>query len=528
MEAFIYYVLKSSLLLLLFYGCYQVLLRKETLFRFNRLFLLVGLVLSAVLPLVYITSIIVVPLAQFQQITPTETSIIDKAIPAQLTMYVLCLLIYLIGAVFSCIRLTKQALNLKSIIVSGQSIKSNHHVLIKTKEAIQPFSFFNYIVYNPTRHTEKELQGILAHEEVHATQLHSIDILLVQIFIALQWFNPVIWLYGIAIKQNLEFLADAENHQIKIDKKAYQYSLLRHAVGNHKLSIVNPFFNSFIKKRIVMINQQQSRKSMALKSIIILPLLAFFLVSFNIKKVYRFTNHKQVKFSNDTIEKSIDKYTTDEQLLAIKADLAKEKFDFSYTTVRNDNGEIKDISIQISGGTKKTGETRSRFNSTSDNDTIDPIFIHINSAMNSISIGTAEVIANTGQVGSVNGAKLEHTDNTSNEMSINLENSEESNPTVTTKKIKSSTNKKISISTSSSSNYDVKISEEEGKGFMFIDTDGKEEPLFYVDGKLSDSKTIKGIDPSKIDAINVLKGEAAIEKYGQKAIYGVIEITLKK
>ena len=135
-----------------------------------------------------------------------------------------------------------------------------------------------------------------------------------EIFLALQWFNPFAWYYRIAIKQNLEFLADTDNTEIKLNKKDYQYILLKQAVGQQNLSIINPFFNSLIKKRIVMINQQKSKKVNAIKSLFILPMLALFLISFNTKEVYT-TNEKNI--SDNTIEILIDKNTTDDQLVKI-------------------------------------------------------------------------------------------------------------------------------------------------------------------------------------------------------------------
>ncbi|MEH6514092.1 MAG: hypothetical protein V7734_13440 [Maribacter arcticus] len=243
-----------------------------------------------------------------------------------------------------------------------------------------------------------------------------------------------------------------------------------------------------------MINQQKSHKLKALKSLFILPLLAFFLLSFNIREVHSYKINSQSDSAQKTIELLIDKNTSDSQLLKIKADLAKEKFDFSYTTVRNKDGEIKNISIEISGGNKKHGEVSSRFNSPSDNDTIDPTYILIDIDKNSIS----------------------------------FRNSDVSNKVTKIKKSKSDNNKQISITTSTTEDYDVKIVEEEGNGFMFITTDGNEEPLFYIDGEKSDVKAIKNLDESTIKSMNVIKGDKAIEKYGKDAKHGVIEIITKK
>ena len=490
MEALFYYILKVSSVLLLFFICYQLVLRKETLFQFNRLFLLSGLILSILFPLFYVTNTINAPIFDLTAANAAIPALSEPSTINALNPYSFIITLYLIGVFILFIKLFRQGLDLKRVLNTGERVKLTATVHIKTKVTIQPFSFFNNIVYNPSLHSEKELEAIVAHEEVHAAQLHSLDIILMEVFLILQWFNPIVWLYRIAVKQNLEFLADTENHQIKTNKKAYQYILLQRAVGNHHLSIVNPFFNSLIKKRIIMINQQKSHKLKAFKSLLILPFLAFFLVSFNVREVYSYKNISQSDSIQNTIELLIDKNTSDSKLLKIKADLAKDKFDFSYTTVRNKNGEIKNISIEISGGNKKNGEVSSRFNSVSDNDTIDPTYILIETDNNSILFRTGDV----------------------------------TNKATKIKKSTTGNNKKISISTTTTEDYDFKIVEKEDNGFMFVTTDGKEGPLFYIDGKKSDAKTLNNLDESTIKSMNVIKGGEAIEKYGKEAKHGVIEI----
>ena len=494
MEALFYYILKVSFVLCLFFSCYHVFLKKETFFQFNRFFLLFGLIFSTLIPLFYITNSIEIPFLKLSNANDTISLLSEPSSINELNPFPILIIVYVIGAFFLLFRLFKQGFDLKKVLNNGNRIEYSRTAHIKTKDTIQPFSFFKSIVYNPSLHSEKELEAILAHEEVHATQFHSLDILLIEIFIILQWFNPFVWFYQIAIKQNLEFLADTENHQIKKNKKAYQYILLQQAFGNQQLSIVNPFFNSLIKKRIVMINQQKSHRLKALKSLIVLPLLALFLLSFNVKEVYTLQVKDQYGTAQNTIEYLIDKNTSDAQLIKIKSELAKEKFDFSYTTVRNNDGEIKNISLHISGGNKKNSEVSSRFNSASDNDTIDPTYIIIDTNQNSISIINTDV----------------------------------SNKATKIKKSKSGNNKQISISTSSTEDYDVKISEEEGNGFTFITIDNDEEPLFYIDGIKSDAQALKTLDESTIASMNVLKGDKAIEKYGKEAKFGVIEIITKK
>ncbi|MGB3145078.1 MAG: M56 family metallopeptidase, partial [Maribacter sp.] len=379
------------------------------------------------------------------------------------------------------------------------ALNTNHIISDKN---IQPFSFFHWIIYNPKLHSKPELQAIIAHEEVHVKQLHSLDILLIELFCILQWFNPIVWFYRTTIKQNLEFLADAHNNHIKTNKKEYQYILLNQSITNHQLALVNPFFNSLIKKRIVMINQNPSHKLNALKSLLILPALAIFLMSFNVKKNYIFNYSYTENNSTNRLEFVIDKATTDTELLKMKSDLAKVQYDFSYTTVRNKNGEIENLSIEISGGNKAKGEVSSRYNSASDNDTISPTYIFVDTGINKISIGNGTTETSKKQV-TLNGSIVSE------------------NQVVNSKK-------QVVIRSGGKEDADVTIIEEEGGGFLSTDTDNDKEPLFYIDGKKTDSEVIKNLNPNEIKSMNVLKGVSAVEKYGEKAKNGVIEITTKK
>ena len=227
----------------------------------------------------------------------------------------------------------------------------------------------------------------------------------------------------------------------------------------------------------------------------VLPtLLALFIFSFNLLEVYSINFENQFITINNLIEVRIDKNTSDTQLLNIKTQLANENFDFSYTLIRNKNDEIKNIAIEISGKNQKQGEVSSRYNSVSDNDTINPINIVIDTSIHSISINNADA----------------------------------SNTAANSIIPKTDPNKQVSITTSTSADFDFKISEAAGNDFIFITNDSQKEPLFYIDGVKSDSETVKNLDESTIESMNVLKGVSATQKYGDKATYGVIEIITKK
>ncbi len=501
MEAFLIYLVKSAgILLLLFYGCYRLFLSKETLFTSNRWFLISGLVASLFLPFIYRTEIVYLDLTSVVENTPNLENIVLPVKESIITSWSwsgLLLGIYAMGAAFFAFKLLLQIISLKKIIKEGRTVAENNFTYIRSSRNVQPFSFFNYIIYNPLNHNTKDLEFILAHEQVHANQKHSLDILFIEIILLLQWFNPIAWGYKSVLKQNLEFLADAKNEVFKSNKKHYQYILLKQVIGKHNLSIVNPFFNSLIKKRIVMINQMPSQKRNVLKTLIIIPLLVLFLYSFNVKTEYSTANEIITQTDESTIELIIDKNTSDEALLKMKADLKKDEIDFSYTVVRNENGEITSLIVHVVGGIKATGKFNSSYESSSENDTISPTYIFIDINENSISIG--------------NGKKVDFSFNIKPMAGISDDDEADS------KKINGKEANEEDLE-----DMDIHI---EGKGF-FTGSD-KDEPLYIIDGKESNAKALKKLNPDNIASINVTKGKKAAEKYDEKGKNGVIEITTK-
>ncbi|MEM9000986.1 MAG: peptidoglycan DD-metalloendopeptidase family protein [Bacteroidota bacterium] len=293
METFFTHLLKSSGILLVFLCCYSICLKKETFFKSNRCFLAAGLLISTFLPFLTLTKTILVeigPTTTAIESVVYETKIVESGVtpiidPDPLHWHATIFITYLIGTVFFSYRLIRQLLAIYSIKKEGVVLKEDNFYHVKTKKQISPFSFFHHIFYHPTQFNANELKTIIEHEKIHARQFHSIDILLLEIVLIISWFNPLLWLYKRMVKQNLEFLADSKTCHNQEEKKFYQYLMLKQAIAPHKFVLANPFFNSLIKKRIVMLNQNQSKRVNALKILWVLPFLAVFLISFNTKEI---------------------------------------------------------------------------------------------------------------------------------------------------------------------------------------------------------------------------------------------------
>jgi len=286
METLSIYLIKSSGLLLLFFSAYHFMLRKETFFTSNRWFLLVGLVSSAFLPLLFFTKII--------WVDPTPSTIDWSNIPITRAtdkdyikeyLYVALIAAYCIGILGLLAKFGFEFYSL-SVVLKGKVVhKKSAFKFIDLKENLAPFSFFNTIVYNSSLYSPEELQSIIEHEKVHSEQHHTIDVLISRLFCILFWFNPIIWLYKKAILQNLEFIADSEASKKTSDKKAYQITLLKITTQENCVAITNHFYQSLIKKRIVMLNKNQSNKRNSWKYAAVIPGLIAFVLLFQIEVV---------------------------------------------------------------------------------------------------------------------------------------------------------------------------------------------------------------------------------------------------
>lgn len=211
MQSLLLYLLKASALLAIFYLAFLIFLKKETFFELNRKFLIGGLISSAILPAIYFTRTIYI---EAEPLTASYSldELINASTGQQSTTdwWQVGGIIYLIIAGFFLLRFIIQLASVFRILFTEKPFTKNGINYIKTSEDQLPFSFFNYVVYNPQKHERKDLELILQHEKIHARQYHSADIIFANLAQCILWFNPICWFYKKSIQQNLEFIADRQ------------------------------------------------------------------------------------------------------------------------------------------------------------------------------------------------------------------------------------------------------------------------------------------------------------------------------
>ncbi|SNR96153.1 M56 family metallopeptidase [Flavobacterium sp. ov086] len=362
MEALFIFIAKSSGLLLLFYCAYYFLLRKETFFNSSRWFLLAGLITSIVLPFLVYTKVVwidpvTMPVSDmnYSRAYIPQHAIIQESF--EINWNYVFLAIYCIGFLALIIKFALDFYSLNSVLKGKKIHQQADFKFIDIHENIAPFSYFDYIVYNSSMYTASELENIIEHEKVHSDQNHTIDVLISRVFCVLFWFNPIIWLYKKAILQNLEFIADSEAAKKISDKKAYQYTLLKITTHESCVAITNHFYQSLIKKRIVMLNKNQSKKRNYWKYYAILPALVAFVLLFQIKTIAQEKNQpKEISKTNDSDDiYNITKNTTDQELKVMAEKLKKNHgADVAVSNIkRNSKNELIRIKVNIKQGTKE-------------------------------------------------------------------------------------------------------------------------------------------------------------------------------
>lgn len=296
MNTFASYLITANLLMALGYATYYWLYRKEENFQFNRLFLLGISTLVWLIPLFPWSNLIgtsaELSLAAPQLVETWTFNLgeeLSNTFPVATTneSAALSLRDWLpsVLAVLGMIYLAITATLLIRLLVSLGSLfrlvrrfpreQKKDHLLLHADEEISPFSFFKMIILNPKLYQAEQYELIYQHELVHARQWHNLDILIAELWCILCWFNPLVWKMKNHIRQNLEFIADAEVLKIGINPKIYQYCLLHLNVArNQPIQIANHFNQSLLKKRIVMMNRKKSPDTFSLKHLLILPLLA--------------------------------------------------------------------------------------------------------------------------------------------------------------------------------------------------------------------------------------------------------------
>lgn len=298
MGNFLVYILKSAACLAVFYLFYKLLMSRDTFHRFNRFALLGLLVLSSLLPLVEAsvnspaavqeTMLTLEQLLLLADIQPEGESMAAATPSATVLWLRAALLVYLTGIVFFIVRNLCSLARLGRLIRQGKrealdsylpDRKEKNVRLVVHDHDIAPFSWMHWIVI-ARKDLEENGREILIHELAHIRNRHSWDLLLADLCIFVQWFNPAAWLQKQELQNIHEYEADETVLREGVNARNYQMLLIKKAVGTRLYSMANSFNHSSLKKRITMMLKEKSNPWARAKYLYILPLAALAVTAF--------------------------------------------------------------------------------------------------------------------------------------------------------------------------------------------------------------------------------------------------------
>ena len=279
MLAFLIYEGKVAVALAIFYMFYRLLLRKETFHRLNRIVLVGTVVLAFILPLCIVTihKTVEADVQAVEQALSAASSASDGVAtmaeesapwwPAAL------FLLYFAGVLLMLARVAISILSIIRIVRRGRLASEEDGCrIIVTDADIDPFSWMKYIVLS-RKDWEGEHAPILLHEKAHIGNKHSVELLVVNILSAFQWFNPAILMLRADLQEVHEYEADDAVLRAGTNIKEYQYLLIRKAVSKSGYSVANSFNHSILKNRITMMSKSKTPLSRGLRTLWVLPLV---------------------------------------------------------------------------------------------------------------------------------------------------------------------------------------------------------------------------------------------------------------
>lgn len=512
MGVFFIYILKSSVCLVLFYLFFRLLLSKETFHRFNRMALLGVLFFSLLIPCIEVTTRHQVEVQQAMlsieqlllmaelEATPVDADVVQET--SAISWVQVVLLVYLAGILFLACRNIYSLICLFRLIHSGKHEKlEKGGTLVVHNQEIAPFSWMKYIVIS-RKDLKENGREILIHEMAHINHRHSVDLLVADICIFFQWFNPGAWLLKQELQNIHEYEADETVINEGVNAKEYQLLLIKKAVGTRLYSMANSFNHSKLKKRITMMLKEKSNPWARLKYLYVLPLAAIAVTAFARPEISETMEEISVAKVNDLA--AIVEKKSEENVVKEPADTAKNKvIVVGYRAEKKDSvltsGE-KEVAVSVRG---ISGEEK-------------PLVI-INGKESDYEVVNAlnpERIESISVIGAEKAIKIYGEKAKDGLMNIKLYSEKKFKP------------KKIEVGSLNKTRLDALNSGAKNWGVTFHSATGGR-PLIIIDGKeASGDDPLANISPDRIRSISVLKDKNALAAYGDKGKNGVIEVNL--
>ena len=272
MSEFLIYNGKVAILLAVFYLFYRLLMERETFHRLNRAVLLLSVLASYILPACIITTHQIVrmtaPLAEARdtEIATIQTSTHTSWPTVLLTVYLIGFAAKILHTILSTIYLHR------FISLCEQHLQKDRTTIAVSEQNLAPFSWWNTIVLSRDDY-ETHDPALLAHEQAHIKSYHSVDILLMELVVALQWFNPAAWLMRRDLCTVHEYEADEAVLACGIDTHHYLSLLMERANATSRYALTNGISQKALRSRFLMMARHRSKPSHIFRLLYVLPVI---------------------------------------------------------------------------------------------------------------------------------------------------------------------------------------------------------------------------------------------------------------
>lgn len=281
------YMIKVSLGIFLFYLVYRLVFRRFTFYGLNRILILVSGVGAFLLPFFRIPAgagevngfneVIPIDWNYFEILTSPTTVEVDPGsailLPALMLMAVLSIsFIRFLLLIYRYLRVVRT--------YSGGEIREEGGIRWIVHPAVKsPFTLFRTVYLD--RYTSEQPESVVRqHEEVHARQLHSLDLVFWEVISAFLWFNPFVFLFKRLTRENHEYLADDVAQASGRGLESYLRAFAGELARKHDPVFASHFKSSTIKKRIIMLTNKKTKQNKKWYYLLVVPLTAFLALAF--------------------------------------------------------------------------------------------------------------------------------------------------------------------------------------------------------------------------------------------------------
>ena len=382
MEIFLFYLLRVTIAATILFLFFKFILSKRTFHAINRIVVLFMVVMTLVLPLFTVTLPII---SFFQPKVETATSQLTveqvlallkaggyfnnstmESTPVTEIPWIKILgVIYLIGFTLALLRFAISFIRMSRIIRLTQKVRlDDNSLLCISDKKVSPFSWMKYIVLSKDDFTD-ESKDIIRHEQAHVAFGHSYDLLFLDLYSLVFWFNPFAWLLRLELQTIHEYQADEKVLAEGANAKNYHLSLIRQCVGEYKFALANNFeYNNLHKRiRMTMKTKSSSRQKWLYGTIGLSVMLCIVVLSFNGLKATA-SNHKEMiesNISNTTDSTKLIKETVKFTPPVIKTNKTTVKGNVK-STHKTDSTKIKQETVKFTPPVIKTNKTTAKSN----------------------------------------------------------------------------------------------------------------------------------------------------------------------